>query len=216
MGHALKAMSSEWLLWAGGLIRRQEPRARQRASSLADGSVATMTAHHRDQSEPGARKDLCAAGRKWGRILPGPQQHPSSHLPLWLLSASSPSSQPHRGPTSGVLLAVTPACGGTQRCLQQSLKQPFSRPLQGSSKAIPRDPGPCLLPLYPLHPPVPAITEPLASTQTIIPLPWSSVAPRPPPHRQLLSLFRLYLYGTASCLPSSHLRISQKSSEGKS
>lgn len=47
----------------------------------AGGSMVTMTTHHRDQSEPGARKGLCPAGPGSGRgSSPAPPPPPATYL----------------------------------------------------------------------------------------------------------------------------------------
>lgn len=147
----------------------------------ADGSVVTMTAHHRDQSEPGARKGLCPAGPGRGKGSSLTPTTPSSHLPLCAAApASSPSSQPHPGtpPLGFYLSSHQPEEEHRGACSRASHSNSLAHSvlLQGYSPLRPSLLSPAPLPS---HPPVPTITEPLTSTQTIIPLPQSSVAPRP-------------------------------------
>ena len=181
IGHALNAMSSERLLWAGGLIRRQEPRARQHVSSLG----RWFSGHHDSSSQRpvrarGQEGPLSCWPQKGGRIFPDPTT-PSSHLPLCAAApASSPSSQPHPGPPplGFYLSSHQPEEEHRGACSRASHSKSLAHSvlLQGYSPLRPSLLSPAPLPS---HPPAPAITEPLTSTQTIIPLPRSSVAPRP-------------------------------------
>lgn len=137
----------------------QETRAQGKAACLILGRW--FSGHHDSSSQRpvrarGQEGPLCCRPRKWGRILPGPQ-HPLQP-PTSVRCCSSIltffSAAP-RGPTSGVLLAVTPACGGTQRRLQQSLKQPFSRPLGAPPRLLTPEtqaPVSCLSTLSPTSP----------------------------------------------------------------
>lgn len=177
----------------------------------AGGSVVTMTTHHRDQAEPGARKGLCPAGpgREKGSS-PAPPPPPATYLCTLLFQ------QPH------LLLSRTqgPHLWGFT-CRHTSLRRnrgAFSRAssstslthsvlLQGHSplRASPRSPA-----SLPSHPPVPAITECLRDVHTdryspslILSGSEALLTPAPSP-QTLLSLFRLYLCSTADCPPLLH------------
>lgn len=222
IGHALNAMCSERLLWAGGLITRQEPRARQHVSSLG----RWFSGHHDSSSQRpvrarGQEGPLSCWPRKGERIFPDPH-HPLQPLTSVRCCSSILTffSAAPRDPTSGILLVVTPAWGGTQRGLQQSLTQQFSRPLSAPPRLLTPETQPpvsCPSTLSPTSPnhnwasyihtdhysPSPILSGSEALfTPTLLPIDTSFPV-------QALSLWHCQL-------PSPPPRISQKSSEGKS